>query len=101
MKYIISLFTIFLIGCSSFRKETQNIGIIYDYILNTAQSNCHEHGGLHYIVAVKTLYNTNKKDDYPCLDIYKVRCQDQSMIEIDSGIRYCDVSQIQIKESLK
>lgn len=77
----------------------QRVGIVHDYIFNHATKQCKDHGGLHYVVA-QNIITGSEKDYYPCHDVYKFRCQDQSLFDFDDGIGYCGISESQIKESL-
>lgn len=103
MKYIFYL--LLLTSCTKFPQ--QNIGIIHDYIFENANKMCKLHSGLHYIVSVQTIESEYSKPrnvdfkDYPCTQVYKVRCQDQILFEINDGIAWCFIPQAQLRETLK
>lgn len=86
-----------LTGCQYPKKR---IGIVHDYMIENAVRLCSLHGGLHYIVT-DTSVLASSNHEYPCTDIYVVRCQDGSAIKQDTGIEWCFISESQIRESLE
>lgn len=91
MKLLAVVF-LFLSGCA-----TTHVGIIHDYVFRHGQDACADHEGLHYIVSVKTV---SSGKDSACTDLYKFRCQDFSLIEFDSGIKFCFIDQMQVEETI-
>lgn len=98
------LICLLLTGCANFYPQTQ-IGMVHDYVIDEATRLCGDHRGVHYIVAIKTLYGkssnrTEYGDDYPCTDAYRVRCQDGKLRYFDSGAAYCFIDQDQLQKTL-
>lgn len=92
---ILSFVLLFLLltGCS-----TQRIGIIHDYMFRAAEHVCEPHEGLHYIVSISSVEN---KKNSPCHNLYKFRCQDQSLINFDDGVGFCVIQEMQLSETLE
>ncbi len=77
--------------------------MVHDYVINNAIKSCSSHEGLHYIVSMRTVLGKESKNytkDYPCMDLYKFRCQDNTLIEFNSGVTHCFIDQMQLDESL-
>lgn len=69
------------------RKHTL---MVHDYIIEYANRICEIHNtSLHYIVPIPTEIKFRKSDDAECQDLYKIRCQDESIYEFDSGASAC------------
>ena len=97
MKYLGLL--LLLTGRSTYPQ--QNVGIVHDYIIRNAQKICASHSGLHYIVSVQTIMDKGEREDYPCTEVFKVRCQDQVLLQINDEIAWCFIPKMQLDESLK
>lgn len=103
IRILIIIFCLLSISCSKY--PIQRIGKVHDYEINGAKKSCENHGGLHYIVDIETLSKettgTMDFNDYPCSDRLKFRCQDDTLINFDTGIGYCFISEIQLQETLE
>lgn len=97
MRYL--LLTMFLVGCSSYPKH--NVGIVHDYVFENAKKLCANNGGVHYIVSNRILFEKGERETYPCTDTYKIRCQDQVLLDFDSEVKYCFISKSQLDETLQ
>ena len=80
--------------------------MVHDYVIYNANKDCIDHGGLHYIVSINTIEKESSGreegwKDYPCSEVFKFRCQDQTLLDFDSGIAWCGISEMQFEESLK
>ncbi len=73
------------------------MNIIHDYVFHNAINMCSEHGGFHYILQINDI---SKKENYPCKETIKIRCQDGSLLNFDSGIGYCFIGELQLEETL-
>lgn len=75
--------------------------MVHDYVFENAVDLCLEHGGLHYIVPIATPVKFKKSPYSTCEDVYKIRCQDQYLIELNTGASACyGVSKIQWDETI-
>lgn len=98
MKYLILL--LLLSSCSKYPER--NVGMVHDYIITQANDLCKSHSGLHYIVSVQDIYSKGGENhEYPCDEVFKVRCQDSVILEIHDGIAYCIIPKMQLDETLK
>lgn len=83
------------------KAERVNINIVHDYIFWNAKNLCKSHGSdLHYIVAKTHLFDVNDKY-FPCKETIKIRCQNADIIDFDTGVGFCFISQDQLEETLK
>lgn len=93
---------LFLAGCSSY--PVKRVGIIHEYILYGAQKACEKHDGLHYIVTSETIeaeHSSNDRHDYPCHGVYGIRCQDDTLFNFDSEVKWCFISESQLSKTMK
>jgi len=92
-----SLITILLlVGCAT--KQIHNIGLVHNYIFYNAVKMCANHGGLHYIVTDVSMADDNTSN--PCDEKIKIRCQDQVLLDFNSGVKYCFIQRMQLEETL-
>lgn len=101
MRYL--LLTLLLSGCAYPVKRT---AIVHDYIFYNAQKMCKDHDGFHYVVPVQTTEaestgRLGHDKDYPCHDIYAVRCQDQTLLFFNDGVGYCFIRESQYEETMQ
>lgn len=95
-----------LAGSTKSAYPKKEIGIIHDYVIAQANSVCNNHGGLHYIVSVEEIFNQRTDgykgdhDDYPCTDKPRIRCQDGTLVELNTGVGFCFISVDQVQETL-
>lgn len=77
--------------------------MVHDYVFRWAQLICEKHNtSFHYIVPVPTLITVDKHGQVLCDDLYKIRCQDESIYELNTGASYCDgVGKSQWDETMK
>lgn len=103
MKALLTILIILLSlsGCSSYPKT--NIGMVHDYIFQYAEKNCSTHQGLHYIVSIQNIEKgeIDGYHDYPCTEVYKIRCGDQTLLTYDDGAGFCSIPKMQLDETLK
>jgi hypothetical protein len=101
MRYLLLL--LLVTSCSSYPKK--NIGIIHDYIITAATKSCADHGGLHYIVAINHINGrgarfSSGEYEYPCVDKYQFRCQDDTLSTFNDEVSWCFISIIQVEETI-
>ena len=84
MKKLLILVSLVPIGCASTSKVKQDL-MVHDYVIEHAQHFCEGHEGLHYIVPIPTVSTKTHWGDIDCEDIYKIRCQDNYLIEFNTG----------------
>lgn len=101
MKYLIFL-TFFAAGCSSYPKR--QINITHNYIYRNAVEMCTNHEGFHYMVHITDIEAKTSsggiEENYPCSEQTKIRCQDGTLHNFDTGISYCFIGQMQLEETL-
>lgn len=89
-----------LTSCSQ-KYPISRLGTVHDYVIDQARLDCKNNSGLHYIISNKEIYKDEEgRDRKPCSDNYIFRCQDGTDIKYNSGIAYCFISEMQMKESL-
>ena len=98
MRWFLAL--LFLVGCTSTHVKIDD-GIVHDYVFTHATLYCNDHGGMHYIVTRRILFENDDRDRYPCNVTYKIRCQDGTVIDFEDGVAYCFISESQLKETLE
>ena len=66
---------------------------------------CEQYAGFHYMVHITDIaaeqsdgYEGGK--DYPCIEQTKIRCQDGTLLNFDTGIGFCFIGQSQLEETL-
>lgn len=104
---IANLFLLLLVGCTNEYPKVQ-IGITHAHIFKQAEKLCKSHGGTHYIVTIREIYSeySDHQDenfgykDYPCNVRFKVRCEDQVLLEANDEVIYCFINQLQLEETL-
>jgi hypothetical protein len=96
VKYLLPLL---FAGCASY--PIKYTGIVHDYVFENSKKLCANNGGLHYIVSSETIYEKGKREEYPCEDVYRVRCQDGSLKYFYDGVKYCFISKSQLEETLR
>src|SRR6185295_1642555 len=77
--------------------------MVHDYVILQSLELCANHEGLHYIVPIPTVPYDGGWGSSHCEDIYRVRCQDQTLHEINtgaSGACFDGVSHMQWEETM-
>lgn len=103
-RYVLIIGVLFFLFACQYPK--QHIGIVHDYVIHKANEVCSTNDGLHYIVPNMTIYQarsagwTGDFNDYPCKEVFKIRCQNGALFEVKEDIGFCFIPEDQIMESL-
>lgn len=100
MKYYILALSL-LTGCATVTQSRKQHLMVHDYVIDWANHLCEGHEGLHYIVPMSTPITKGSWAPM-CEDLFRIRCQDEYLIEFDAGEGCCDcVSKMQWDETMK
>jgi len=77
--------------------------MVHDYVFRYAQLICEQHNtSFHYIVPIPTPIIVDEYGSAHAEDLYKIRCQDESIYELNTGASgYGGVDKLQYEETMR